>query len=96
MYLDRQKELSVFLRRLQLSAEEKTGERVAVHSVTKTGGEKIIEIAIGESLLFAPVVCVEASGTDYGKSGLDDILQGLWTVYDRYKKLIKKDFLLTR
>lgn len=28
MYSDRQKELSVFLRQLQQSAEEKTGERV--------------------------------------------------------------------
>lgn len=92
MYSDRQKELSVFLKQLQLSAEEKTGERVIVHAVTKTDGEKIIEIAIGESLLFAPVVCVEASGIGYGKSGLDDILQGLWTVYDRYKKLDKKGF----
>ena len=35
---------------------------------------------------------MEASGTDYGKSGLDDILLGFWTVYDRYKKLDRKGF----
>lgn len=92
MYSDRQKELSVFLKQLQQLAEEKTEERVIVHAVIKAGGEKIFEIIIGENPLFAPVVCVEASGTGYGKSGLDDILQGLWTVYDRYKKLDKKGF----
>ena len=42
MYSDRQKELSIFLRQLQLSAEEKTGKRVVVHSVTKADGEKRI------------------------------------------------------
>lgn len=92
MYLDRQKELSVFLKQLQQLAEEKTEERVIVHAVIKAGGEKIFEIIIGENPLLAPVVCVEASGIGYGKSGLDDILQGLWTVYDRYKKLDKKGF----
>lgn len=71
MYSDRQKELSVFLKQLQQLAEEKTEERVIVHAVIKAGGEKIIEIAIGENPLFAPVVCVEASSTGYGKSGLD-------------------------
>lgn len=60
--------------------------------MTKTDGEKIIEIAIGESLLLAPVVYVEAFGIGYGKNDLGDILQGLWTVYDRYKKLDKKGF----
>ena len=92
MYSDRQTELSIFLEQVQQSAEEKTKERVIIHAVSKADGEKIFEIIIGENPLFAPVVCVEASGTDYGKSGLDDILLGFWTVYDRYKKLDKKDF----
>lgn len=92
MYSDRQTELSVFLEQLRQLAEEKTEERVIIHAVTKGDGEKIFEIIIGENPLFAPVVCVKASGTGYGKSGLDDILQGLWTVYGRYKKLDRKGF----
>lgn len=92
MYSDRQTELSVFLEQLRQLAEEKTEERVIIHAVTKEDGEKIFEIIIGENPLFAPVVCVKASGTGYGKSGLDDILQGLWTVYGRYKKLDRKGF----
>lgn len=47
MYSDRQRELSVFLRQLQQSAEEMTGERVTVRSVTKADGGKILEIVIG-------------------------------------------------
>ena len=92
MYSDRQTELSVFLEQLRQLAEEKTEERVIIHAVTKEDGEKIFEIIIGENPLFAPVICVKASGTGYGKSGLDDILQGLWTVYGRYKKLDRKGF----
>jgi hypothetical protein len=68
MYSDRQTELSIFLEQLQQSTEEKTEERVIIHAVTKADGEKIFEIIIGENPLFAPVVCVEASGTDYGIS----------------------------
>ena len=96
MYSDRQTELSVFLEQLRQLAEEKTEERVIIHAVTKEDGEKIFEIIIGENPLFVPVVCVKASGTGYGKSGLDDILQGLWTVYGRYKKLDRKGFPLTK
>ena len=92
MYSDRQTELSVFLEQLRQSAEEKTEERVIIHAVSKADGEKIFEIIIGENPLFAPVVCVEASDTGYRKCSLDDVLQGFWTVYDRYKKLDKEGF----
>lgn len=92
MYSDRQTELSIFLEQVQQSAEEKTKERVIIHAVSKADGEKIFEIIIGENPLFAPVVCVEASDTGYRKCSLDDVLQGFWTVYDRYKKLDKEGF----
>ena len=87
MYSDGQRELSVFLRQLQQTAEEKTGERVTVRSATKTDGGKILEFVIGENPLFAPVVYVEAFGISYGKNSLEDILQGFGIVYGRYKEL---------
>ena len=75
MYSDGQRELSVFLRQLQQSAEEKTGERITVRSVTKADGGKILEIVIGENPLFAPVICVEASGISYKKNSFGEVLQ---------------------
>lgn len=74
-YLDRQKELSVFLRQLQQSAKEMTGERVTVRSATKTDGGKILEIVIGENPLFVPVICVETSGISYKKNSFGEVLQ---------------------
>ncbi len=87
MYSDEQRELSVFLQQLQQSVEEKTGEKVIIRSVTMTEGGKILEIVIGENSLFAPVICVEASGISYKKNSLEDILQGFGIVYGRYKEL---------
>ena len=100
MYSDRQRELNVFLRQLQQSAEEMAGERVTVCSVTKTDGGKILEIVIGENPLFVPVICVEASGINYKKNSLEDILQGFEIVYGRYKELRrgleKREFIFDR
>lgn len=75
MYSDRQKELIVFLRQLRKSAEEKTGERATVRSVTKADGGEILEIVIGEKPLFAPVVYVKASGISYKKNSFGEVLQ---------------------
>lgn len=76
MYSDRQRELSVVLRQLQQSVEEMTGERVTIHSVTKADGEKILELVIGENPLFAPVICVEASGISYKRTALVKYYKG--------------------
>lgn len=92
MYSDRQRELNVFLCKLQQRAEEETGERTMVRSVTKTDGKKILEIVIGENFLLAPVVYVEEDGVNYGKNRLENILQGFWTVYNRYKELERRNF----
>ena len=70
---DRQKALSIFLQQLQQSEEKETGERVTVHSTTKTDGGKILEIVMGENPLFAPVVSVEAPETGYEKNELESI-----------------------
>lgn len=68
MYSERQEKLKVFLQQMQQSVEERTGEKVEVHSVTKADGKKFLEIVIEENPLFSPIVWVEESNAGYGKN----------------------------
>lgn len=86
MYSERQEKLKLFLRQLQQSVEGRTGEKVEVHSVTKADGKKFLEIIIGENPLLSPVIWVKESRAGYGRNGLEDILQRIWTVYGRYRE----------
>lgn len=92
MYSERQEKLKVFLWKLQQSVEGKTGEKVEIHSVTKADGKKFLEIAIWENPLLSPVVWVEESSADYGRNGLEDVLQRIWAVYGRYQELERRNF----
>ena len=51
MYSERQEKLKVFLQQMQQSVEERTGEKVEIHSVTKADGKKFLEIVIEENPL---------------------------------------------
>lgn len=68
MYSERQEKLKVFLQQMQQSVEERTGEKVEVHSVTKADGKKFLEIVIEENPLISPIVWVEESNAGYGKN----------------------------
>lgn len=68
MYSERQEKLKVFLQQMQQSVEERTGEKVEIHSVTKADGKKFLEIVIEENPLISPIVWVEESNAGYGKN----------------------------
>lgn len=54
--------------------------------MTKADGKKFLEIIIGENPLLSPVIWVKESRAGYGRNGLEDILQRIWTVYGRYRE----------
>lgn len=68
MYSERQEKLKVFLQQMQQSVEERIGEKVEIHSVTKADGKKFLEIVIEENPLISPIVWVEESNAGYGKN----------------------------
>ena len=76
------------LENLRKSVEQRTGKKTEVHSLTRNNGNKLYEIMIGmDDFALSPVIHMEESFTGYRGDWLESALQGIFTIYRKFRKL---------